>query len=126
MPKCEQHEWMANEAEEAVNACCRSMSIRRAANFYGIPKSTMCDKLNGQTPMGQKKGPPTKLSPELENRIEKWIVHMARIGYGQTRTDILEKVEELLNKLNIKKMFSDSNGPSIQWYTLFMARHPDL
>ena len=47
---------------------------------------------------------------------------MARIGYGQTRTDILDKVE-LLNKLTVKKMFSDSN---IKWYTLFMARHPDL
>ena len=52
MPKCEQHEWMANEAEEAVNASCRGMSIRCAANFYGIPKSTTCDKLNGWTPMG--------------------------------------------------------------------------
>ena len=84
------------------------------------------NKLNGRTPMGQKKGPPTKLSPELDNCIEKWIIHMARIGYGQTRTDILDKVEELLNKLNVKKMFGDSNRPSIKWYTLFMARHPNL
>ena len=53
-------------------------------------------------------------------------MHMARIGYGQTRTDILDKVEELLNKLNVKKMFGDSNRPSIKWYTLLMARHPDL
>ena len=51
---------------------------------------------------------------------------MARIGYGQTRTDILDMVEELLNKLNVKKMFGNSNRPSIKWYTLFMARHPDL
>ena len=67
--------------------------------------------------------PPTKLSPELENWIKKWII---LIGYGQTRTDMLDKVEELLNKLNVKKMFGDSNRPSIKWYTLFMARHPDL
>ena len=126
MPKREHRDWMGNEAEEAVNACRRGMSIRRAAEFYGIPKSTICDKLNGRTPMARKKGLPTKLSTELENRIEQWIKHMARIGYGQTRTDILDKVEELLNKLNIKKMFGDSNRPSIKWYTLFMARHPDL
>ena len=43
--------------------------------------------------MGQKKGPPTKLAPELEGRIKKWIVRMARIGYGQMRSDILDKVE---------------------------------
>ena len=95
---------MAKKAEEAVNSCRRGMSICHAANFYGIPKSTTCDKVNGKTP----------------------IVHMARIGYGQTGTDVLDKVEELLNKLNIKKMFSDSSRPSIKWYTLFMARHPDL
>ena len=126
MQKREHQDWMGNEAEEAVNACRRGMSIRRAAEFYSIPKSTICDKLNGRTPMARKKGPPTKLPTELENGIEQWIKHMARIGYGQTRTDILDKVEELLNKLNVKKMFGDSNRPSIKWYTLFMARHLDL
>ena len=126
MLKCEHCDWTENGAEEAVNACHRGMSIRRAAELYGIPKSTICDKLNGKMPIGQKKGPPMKLSPELEDRIEKWIIHMARIGYGQMMSDILDKVEELLNKLNIQKKFGDSNRPSIKRYTLFMERHPDL
>ena len=51
---------------------------------------------------------------------------MARIRYRQMRLDILDKVEELLNKLNIQEKFSDSNRPSIKWYTLFLKRHPDL
>ena len=51
MPKREHRDWMGNEAEEAVNACRRGMSIHRAAKFYGIPKSTICNKLNGWTPM---------------------------------------------------------------------------
>ena len=54
------------------------------------------------------------LSLELKDRIKKWIVHMARIRYGQTRSDILDKVEDLLNKLNVQKKFSDSNRPSIK------------
>ena len=85
MPKREHHDWTENEAEEAVNACHRGMSIWKAAEFYGIPKSTISDKLNGKMLMGWKKGPPVKLSLELEDRIEKWIIHMARIGYGQIR-----------------------------------------
>ena len=96
-----------------MNACHRGMSIWRAAEFYGIPKSTTCDKLNGKTPMGQKKGPPMKLSLELEDSIEEWIIHMVRIGYRQRRLDILDKVEEFLNKLNVQRKFSDSNRPSI-------------
>ena len=126
MVKCEHRDWTENKAEEAVNACHRGMSIQRAAEFYGILKSTVSDKVNGKMPMGQKKGPPTKLSLELEDRIKKWIIHLVRIGYGQMRSDILDKVEELLNKLNIQKKFSDSNRPSIKWYTLFMERHPNL
>ena len=51
---------------------------------------------------------------------------MVRIGYSQTRLDSLDRVEELLNKLNIQKKFSDSNRPSIKGYTLFMERHPNL
>ena len=52
MPKHEHHDWMGNEAEEAVNAYHRGMSICCAAEFYGILKSTRFDKLNGQTPTG--------------------------------------------------------------------------
>ena len=114
MLKFEHNDWTKNEAEEAVNACCRGMSIRRAAEFYGIPKSTICNKLNGKTPIRQKKGPPTKLSLQLEDRIEKWIIHMARIGCRQMRSDILDKVDELVNKLNVQKKFGDSNRPSIK------------
>ena len=53
-----------------------------------------------------------KLSPELEDSLKIWIVHMARIGCGQMKSDILDKVEELLNKLNVKNKFGDSNRPS--------------
>ena len=51
---------------------------------------------------------------------------MVRIGYRQMRSDILEKVQELLNKLNVQKKFSDSNRPSKKWYMLFLERHPSL
>ena len=51
---------------------------------------------------------------------------MARIIYRQIRSDILDKVEELLNKLNIQKKFGDSNRPSIKWYKLFMGTLADL
>ena len=51
---------------------------------------------------------------------------MVRIGYEQMRLDILDKVEELLNKLNIQKKFGDSNRPSIKWYMLLKERHPNL
>ena len=73
--------------------------------FYGIPKSMLGDKLTGKTPMARKKGLNTYFPPHIEDRIEKWITHMVRIGYGQTCSDVLEKLEELLTKLKILNDF---------------------
>ena len=71
MLKCEHHDRTENEAKEAVNACHWGMLIHRAVELYGIPKSTTCEKLNEKMTITQKKGPPTKLLPELEDRMEK-------------------------------------------------------
>ena len=65
------------------------------------------------------------LSLELENCIVKWIIHMAHIGYGQTQSDILDKVQELVPRLKILTLFTDGR-PSHKWYQLFMQRHPEL
>ena len=43
-----------------------------AAKFYGIPKSTLSDKVSGWSPMPIKKGPDPSLSLELEEEIEKY------------------------------------------------------
>ena len=43
MPKCEHRDWTENKAEEAVNTCHKGMSIWRAAEFYDILKSTICE-----------------------------------------------------------------------------------
>ena len=48
-----------------------------------------------------KKGHGTILPAELEVCIADWLGHMAKISYGQTRNDIAEKVQVLINKLNI-------------------------
>ena len=63
------------------------------------------------------------LSLDLENHIVKWII--ACIGYRQTQSDILNKVQELVTKLKILTPFTDGQ-PLHKWYQLFMARHPDL
>ena len=74
----------------ALEAVHRGMMVRAASLAFGIPKSTIHDLVKQGYVV--KKGWGTVLSPELEARIANWISHMARIGYGQTRNDIIEKV----------------------------------
>ena len=108
-----------------MKAIQMGMAICRASEFYGIPKSTLSDKVSGCTPLSKKKGPELMLSRELEDRIEKWLIKMARISYGQTKNDVLNKVQELVKKMGIPTPFPDAQ-PSDKWYHLFMRHHPDL
>ena len=50
---------------------------------------------------------------------------MAWIGYGQTKEQIKDKVQELVNSLKMTTPWEDGH-PSEKWYHLFMQRHPEL
>ena len=71
------------------------MSVRKASILYQIPKSTLSDHANGRS-VTQRKGPQPYLPKGVEDRIVHWLVKMARIGYGQTKESLLDKVQEII------------------------------
>lgn len=113
-----------NELKEAVKVVQMGMSLCYVSEFfYGILKSTLVDKVSGHTSLNKKKGPEPMLSRDLEDRITKWLTTMAWIGYGQMKNNVLNKVQELVKKMNIITLFPD-NPLSDNWYRLFMKKHP--
>ena len=58
------HDWPRN----AVEAVHRGMGLCQAACLYGVPKSTLNNKVNNHTKV--KSGPKPILSCDLEDRIE--------------------------------------------------------
>ena len=107
----------------AIEVVYRGFGVRRAAQMYGISKSTLCNRVKNQrksTP-----GPEPMLMRGLEDRVVSWIVKMAQIGYGQTKEQIKDKVQELVNLLKMKTPWEDGR-PSEKFYCLFMKRHPEL
>ena len=115
--------------QEAVNAAVeavrRGVPMRTAAAMHGVPKSTLSDKVNARTPLEMVVGPRPVLPEEVEQRVYEWIVRMSAVGYGQTKQDVLNKVAELVTKLEIKTKW-ENGRPSEKWYRLFMKRHSDL
>ena len=71
------------------------MSIRAASLKYGIPKSMLADKVCGNTST-QWKGPAPFLGRDVEDRLATWLTKMARIGYGQTRDTLFDKVQDIV------------------------------
>ena len=107
--------------ENAVAAVMCGVGIRCAAHVYQVSKSTLSDRIHHGH--GYRRGPKPFLGNDLEDHIAAWIIKMARIGYGQTKEQIKDKVQELVKSLHIKTPWPDDR-PLEKWYKLFMKRHP--
>ena len=72
------------------------MSIRQAAEQYGIPKSTLSDRVSGQVKFGAHSGPPRYLSDAEERELANFICQSARMRYAKTKKEILAIVQAIL------------------------------
>ena len=106
-----------------IDAVKCGMSYRDAAQLYQLPKSTVQDAV--WRGVMKRKGPQPYLSADVEQWIVSWISHMADIRYGQTESDILDKVQVLVNSLNLETPWP-TGRPLDKWYWLFMGCNPLL
>ena len=102
----------------------RRRSLRGAAEFYQIPKSTLSDHLTGKS-LSTRKGPEPHLGKEFEDRLDAWLTKMARCGYGQGKEQLFNRIQQVLKRLGTPNPFRDDR-PTEMWYCLFMGRYPHL
>ncbi|KAJ8304124.1 hypothetical protein KUTeg_017707 [Tegillarca granosa] len=111
--------------ENAINTMIQAqqISLRKASKVYGIPRSTLSDKVNYKTPIKPSKR--TILTEAEETRLVGWISEMSRIGFGRTKQELLTTVKNILDKDGRPNPFTD-NRPGKDWYYAFVKRHPEL
>lgn len=90
------------------------LNIRKAIAKYGIPRTTLQDKLNGKSPENSRKGPDCVLNVREEETLVKWLKDLTKCGFPR-------KPDDLLN--TVQKVIRDDKRT---WYSLFMKRHPEL
>ncbi|GFR59803.1 tigger transposable element-derived protein 6-like protein [Elysia marginata] len=113
------------ETLEAAISAVRSkeMGLRQAAKRYGIPVTTLSNKVNGKTPLVYE--PPKLLTNQEEDRLAKWLREMAAVAFGQTIGYIRAKVKAIIALRGGSTRIED-NLPSHAWVYRFFQRHPDL
>jgi hypothetical protein len=94
--------------------------VRRAAEDYCIPKSTIYDRLSGKVVPGSVCGAHRYLTESKENELEAFLLGCSEIGFGKTRSEVLRIVERVLRQRGVNQ--SVSNG----WWESFLKRHPIL
>ena len=96
------------------------MTVRRAAEAYQVPKSTLQDHLSGRVAAGAKSGPPKYLSDVEEEELGNFLIGSARIGYARSKKQVLAIVQNVVAKKGLNVVVSHG------WWESFQRRHSNV
>ena len=105
------------KAFEAVKG--KEMSIRRASEVYGVPRTTLQDRVSGKISLSAKSGH-RLLTDEEESRLAEFLVGCASIGYAKSRKEVLAIVQQILDAQNANVEVTKG------WWDSYLKRHPKL
>ena len=96
------------------------MSLRKAAEEYGIPRSTLHAKVQGKVAITVKSGVKKHLSDEEENRLVEFIAGCASIGYAKSRKEVQAIAQQIVA----------CRDPHVEltkgWWDSFKGRHAEI
>ena len=77
----------------SLTATEKGLSIRRATSKYNIPKSTFGERVSGKILPGANPGRKQCLTPNEEEKLVKFLLNCAAIGYGHSRKEVIAMVQ---------------------------------
>ena len=95
--------WSEELMVAALEAVRQGTSTFRAAKLYGVPRSTLQDRVSGRVRHGTKPGPKPYLSCKEEGELSNFITEVAKAGYGKTRRDIKLIAENVAREKGVLK-----------------------
>ena len=99
------------------------LGINRAALQYGVPPTTLKDRMSGRIIHGSKIGPKPYLSYEEEKELVEFICTCSKMGYGKTRKEVLSIVR---TAVSAKRKDQPVGQISDGWWVHFRKRWPEL
>lgn len=121
--------WTAQQLEDAMTSVKNNtMGVNKAAIKFGIPKTTLKDRLkkncNKKTP---RLGPPSCLGDAAEQKLVNHIKKLQSYGFAPDRKSVRTWAFLLAEKLGVKHKFNKESGQAgYDWLQLFLHRHPDI
>lgn len=92
-------QWTAENMEMALRDVTNgSLTVRRAALQYNVPKSTLHDRLTGKVLPGAVGGAPRYLDDEEEEELVRWLIGCAEIGYAKSIREVRAVVGAIVSK----------------------------
>ena len=98
-----------------------TLTVRKAALAYGIPKSTLHHHASGKVRSGAGVGLPKYLTNE-EDELVKWLEGCAEVGCAKSK----QQVRAVVGAIVAKKLGVECAVVSHGWWDRFRQRHPQL
>ncbi len=83
--------WSDDRLFQAYQTVQKEESVRRAADSYCVPRSTLFDRVSGRVTFGAKSGPPRYLSDEEEELVN-FLCRCAAAGHARSKRDVIALV----------------------------------
>ena len=61
-----------------------------------------------------------------EDDLVLWLVHLAKTGHPQNKSELLDSVQNIVNENKRTTPFTDKHVLGETWYKNFMRRHPAI
>lgn len=120
--------WDEGTIKLAVNDVLNATKkLREAARSYGIPVSTLRDRIKNGNVAGPRLGRKSTFSAQQEKEIADHIKNLARAFYGISSLELRRLVYEFAEKNNIQNNFNKASrlaGPD--WLESFLKRNPSI
>ena len=110
---------MENALKDVTN---NAKAVRCAALEYGIPKSTLHDRVSGKVLPGAVGGATRYLDDDDEEELVRWLEGCAEVGCAKN----VREVHAIVGAIVAKKQNVDNVTVSHGWWDRFRARHPNL
>ena len=112
--------WDPDTLRKACETVNEGMSIRRAAEEFNVPRSTLHDHITGKVLTGTKSGPRAYLTIDEEEELVSFLTGSSTLGYSRTVKQVIDIVQEIVDKKGINVTVSAN------WWKSFKTRHKDI
>lgn len=114
------------KVRNALAAHAKGMPLARCSIMFGVPRTTLWNKINGKAPTeSYHPGPQSILGKTIEDNLVEYILTLARRGFPLDMNSVLDSVQKIVRALNLKTPFIDQR-PGRKWWERFLSDHPQV
>ncbi|KZL67132.1 transposase [Colletotrichum tofieldiae] len=113
-------QYTEDELNQALEAIANGVSQRQAARIYGIPKTTLQNRITGTQTRASAFEDLQRLSISQEAKLASWVQIQADLGLAPTHQQLKEFAQRILHAMG------DTQPLGKRWVNAFIRRNPSI